>query len=244
MRVILYNIAYGTGAPKSMYGNLSTFHRYLRADLAHLDRIAKFIEKKDPDLVCLIEVDTGSYRTRNLNQVEYLAEHLKHYCHSSVKYGENGIAKMMPILRKQANAILTRRKVPERNIHFLPVGFKRLIIELEFEGVRFFLVHLALNARVRSRQIRHIIDIAGGKDGPMIIAGDFNAFKGEHEVQLLKDALGLVNPNKKGLPTYPSWNPKRQIDFFLCSRSLKILNFEIPDVKFSDHMPLLLDVQN
>lgn len=243
MRVLIYNIAYGTGAPPSLYKHLSTVHRYLRTPQSHLEQIIDFIEKIDPDVIGLIEVDIGSYRTNFVNQVELIANHLKQYHHSSVKYAKNHVGRMLPILRKQANAILTKKKMKKKNFYFFQRGFKKLIIEADIEGVHFFLVHLALQRRVRTVQLKHLVDIVKGKS-PVIIAGDFNTFSGMKEIREFQKKLGLINPNKENLPTFPSWQPNKQVDFFLCSKGIKVFRLKIPHVKFSDHLPLILDFEN
>ncbi len=241
MRILVYNIAYGTGGPQALFEHLCTMHRYIRTPHTHLEKILGFIQEVDPDVLGLIEVDTGSYRTNYKNQVEVIANHISHHHHSSVKYGRRLLPNSIPILRKQANAVLTKQKVPHGKFHFFPVGFKRLIIEVEVEGIKFFLVHLALQKAIRRKQISHLAKLADG-GGPVIIAGDFNTLSGAHELHALQDRLGLFNPNGSHLPTYPSWKPRKQLDFILCSKSLKVKNFRIPDVKLSDHLPLILEL--
>ena len=240
MRILVYNIAYGTGAPKSYYDHINTAHRYVRTSHTHLDEIMKFIGEADPDVLGLVEVDTGSYRTKFVNQVEKIAGYLNHHHQSSVKYKHNFLAKALPIFRNQANAVLTKIKMPQGKFHYFPRGVKRLIIEVNIGGLRFFLVHLALKKDVRKIQLAHLAKLAKGRI-PVIIAGDFNTFSGAHEIEEFQDELGLINPNTDGLPTFPSWKPKKQLDFILCSKYLKIKKFEIPKVKFSDHLPLILD---
>lgn len=242
MRILIYNIAYGTGAPKSYYDNINTATRYVRTPHTHIDKIMKFIGEADPDVIGLVEVDSGSYRTKFVNQVEKIAGHLNHHHQSSVKYNQNFLAKMLPIFRNQVNAVLTKKKLPQGKFHFFACGVKRLIIEVNIGGIRFFLVHLALKKEVRKVQLAHLAKLAKGRT-PVIIAGDFNTFSGAHEVEEFQDKLGLINPNTDGLPTFPSWKPKKQLDFILCSKYIKIKNFEVPKVRFSDHLPLILDLK-
>ncbi len=240
MRLLIYNIAYGTGAPDFLPGQIFTMHRYIRTPRKHLDKIASFIDEYDPDIAGIVEVDTGSYRTNYLNQLEALTGRSGHYYTASVKYGRHSLGRAMPFFRNQANAILTKEKIPAKNFHYFPVGFKRLIIELEYHGIHFFLVHLALQQATRKAQLEYLAALAADK-GPVIIAGDFNTFSGEDELLPLQKKLKLCNPNAFDLPTYPSWAPSKQLDFVLCSESLNLINFEIPMVTYSDHLPIILD---
>jgi endonuclease/exonuclease/phosphatase family metal-dependent hydrolase len=240
MRAVIYNIAYGTGAPGTGLGRLWTAHRYLRTSQTHLERIIGFIQHCDPDLVGLVEVDTGSYRTGSVNQVEIIASHLQHHYCSSVKYGRRSLGRSLPWFRHHSNAVLTKQSIPASRFHFFPVGFKRLIIEVEMPGFRFFLIHLALQASVRRIQLAHLEELIGNH-GPVIVAGDFNIFQGEHEMADLQRSLHLVNPNRNHLPTWPSWAPRRQLDAILCSPEITVRDFRIPDVHYSDHLPIILD---
>ena len=240
MKLMVYNIAYGTGAPAAFYERFLQGHRYLRTSRVHLDKVMDYIEQEDPDILGLIEVDTGSIRTKFLNQVETIANHLNHFHHCSVKYAKISLGRALPILRKQGNAVLTRKRIPDRNFHFFPVGFKRLIIELDIEGVSFFLVHLALQKRIRKKQLEFLTELAKERRN-IIVAGDFNTFRGTQEIADFQRNLQLSNPNRKSLPTYPSWRPRRELDFILHSENIKVTHFSVPDVHFSDHLPLIME---
>ena len=240
-RLLVYNIAYGTGAPSSFSHSLLSAHRYLRPTNRHFARISKFIEKAKADIVGLLEVDTGSVRSAFKNQAEVLANQLRHYPHCSTKYGDGLAGRIVPILRKQGNAILAKSEASRGVFHFFPDGFKRLIIELDAGDFSFFLVHLALARRAREGQLRHLAELLSGRRHPVIVGGDFNVFGGLRELVDFQAALRLSNPNRAHLPTYPSWKPKHQLDFILCSKEIRALDFQVPDVRLSDHLPVILD---
>ena len=65
MRLLLYNIRYGVGAGASMHMPLPGAG-YILGNQNVLPDIVKFIKSADPDIVGLIEVDTGSIRSRNV----------------------------------------------------------------------------------------------------------------------------------------------------------------------------------
>ena len=78
-------------------------------------------------------------------------------------------------------------------------------------------------------------------DKEVIVAGDFNTFFGKRELKLFLAATNLTNANSLNLPSHPSHAPHRQIDFILHSPGIQITNFYIPDVRLSDHSPLICD---
>ena len=142
MRLLLYNIRYGVGAGASMHMPLPGAG-YLLGNQNVLPEITSFIKSADPDIVGLIEVDTGSIRSRKVNQAETIAGELGMNSSYETKYGANSINQILPILRKQGNAFLAAPRVHGETFHYFDTGIKRLIIELEMDNFAVFLVHLA-----------------------------------------------------------------------------------------------------
>lgn len=241
MRLLIYNIAYGTGSAGGVNGIFSA-HRYLRTPSRVITSIADFINGSGADVVGLVEIDTGSVRTGFLDQTSLIADQLKGYSSCAVKYG-SGIGRTIPILRKQANAFFSRKKPLQVKNYYMPFGFKRLVLEMDSGGIRFFLLHLALNREVRRKQLEYIKKIVSINPEPMIIGGDFNTFAGDSELDTFIRDLKLYDPNTEGLFTFPSQAPKKKLDFILCSQSVKVTSFSIPQVLFSDHLPLILDFE-
>ena len=62
MRFLLYNIRYATGTGAAFHLPVPGAG-YLRSDKRVLAGITRFIKGQDPDIVGLIEIDTGSIRT-------------------------------------------------------------------------------------------------------------------------------------------------------------------------------------
>jgi endonuclease/exonuclease/phosphatase family metal-dependent hydrolase len=55
------------------------------------------------------------------------------------------------------------------------------------------------------------------------------------------EAAGLRSANRERLPSYPARRPRMELDFILHTRGIEIDAFEVPDVTFSDHRPLICD---
>jgi endonuclease/exonuclease/phosphatase family metal-dependent hydrolase len=102
-------------------------------------------------------------------------------------------------------------------------------------------VHLSLKFRHRHAQLRHLYELVKATTKPVIVAGDFNTFWGEHEIALFMEAAGLTSANAARLPSYPARRPRMELDFILHSRGIEIESFSIPEVTFSDHRPLVCD---
>ena len=242
MRLLLYNIRYGVGAGASMHMPLPGAG-YILGNQNVLPDIISFIKSTDPDIVGLIEVDTGSIRSRKVNQAETIATELGMNSSYETKYGEKSINQLLPIIRKQGNAFLAAPRVHGETFHYFDTGIKRLIIELEMETFAVFLVHLSLKYRHRHLQLRKLYDLISETEKPVIVAGDFNTFWGENEIYLFMQAAGLQSANTDGLPSYPSRAPRKELDFVLFQDGISVTNFEIPQVRHSDHLPLVCDFE-
>jgi len=216
---------------------------YLIGNQSVLPEIAKFIKSVDPDVVGLIEVDTGSIRSRNVNQAEKLASDLGMNSSYETKYGEKSFNQLLPIVRKQGNAFMAAPRVHGEKFHYFDTGIKRLIIELEMDDFAIFLVHLSLKYRHRHLQLRHLYDLIQETEKPVVVAGDFNTFWGENEIYLFMKAAGLRSANVDSRPTYPSRSPRRELDFVLYQDGIKVTAFDVPDIKLSDHLPLVCDFE-
>jgi endonuclease/exonuclease/phosphatase family metal-dependent hydrolase len=240
MRLLLYNIRYAVGGGASMHMPLPGAG-YVLGNQTVLPDITRFIKSVDPDIVGLIEVDTGSIRSRKVNQAEKIAADLSMNTSYETKYGSKSLNQMLPIVRKQGNAFMAAARVHGETFHYFDTGIKRLIIELEMQDFAVFLVHLSLKYRHRHLQLRHLYDLISVTHKPVIVAGDFNTFWGENEIYLFMKAAGLTSANRNSTPTYPSRSPRKELDFVLYQDGIKMLDFDVPDVKLSDHLPLVFD---
>jgi endonuclease/exonuclease/phosphatase family metal-dependent hydrolase len=153
----------------------------------------------DADIVCLQEVQGRhqGHRVRHpdwpgLPQHEFLAESVW----PAVAYGRNAVYEH----GHHGNAILSRYPIRQsENIDVSAHRFEQrglLHSELQLPGglgLHVMCVHLALNERGRRHQIAQIIarvHAAVPRDAPLVVAGDFNDWRGRAGAQLAQ-ALDL-----------------------------------------------------
>ena len=206
-----------------------------------MKKIMDFIGSINPDIIGLVEVDSGSFRSKKNNQAEAIAWELQHDHVYRSKYPTTSVAQKLPLLKKQGNAILTNQEIVSQKFHYFREGVKRLVIELELADISVFLVHLSIKFRHRQYQLQDLHDMVSAVEKPVIVAGDFNVMWGNRELQLFLAATGLINANRNGQPSHPSRAPRRQLDYIFHSPQIKITDFQIPQVKFSDHTPLVCE---
>jgi len=238
--MMLYNIRYAAGIGRRFHTPLP-YSGFLKRTNDNLGRITTFIKSMKPDILGLIEVDSGSYRSNRYNQAEAIANELSLEHVFESKYSTNSLVQKIPVFNKQGNALLTNQLILNKKSHYFKQGVKRLVIELELDSLVIFLVHLSIKYRHRHNQLKDLYTIIKDINKPIIVAGDFNAFWGNEELSLFMAAAGLLNVNDEGIPSHPSRSPRRQLDYILHSPEIIVRNFFVPQVRFSDHVPLVCD---
>ncbi len=253
VRLICYNIEYCEGMEGLWYQYLKFWRIFFppkRLDL----KLVEALKKLNPDILALVEVDTGSLRDHGKDEVVFLEEKLgmKSFV-EKVKYPLHGWASLfhhLPILDKQANAIISKYPLTKVKYHVFHEGTKRMIIEAAVKcpkTVTFLLAHLALGRKTRAKQIEELIKIVNKIKTSVILMGDFNTFHGEEEIKTLLKKTHLSDKialDKASLPlTEPAWHPKRRLDYILTSPQIKVKKYSILNFHFSDHLPLMVEFE-
>ncbi|MDP3901728.1 MAG: hypothetical protein Q8Q37_02000 [bacterium] len=245
MKILSFNTCYGNGFSKGWWQYLIESWRYFYAGTRNFKKIVKLVKEINPDVAALTEIEGGSYRVNFVDQVKILAKEIGFattFRHA--KSGPNSILKKLPIFRNLCNAILAKGKDVVCRYRYLNDGVNRLVIQASITPeIDLFLVHLALINRVRKRQIRELSELIKSSSKKIILTGDFNTFGGLPELSLLARSNKLHSVNRYSQPTFPSWGPNRELDFFLISSDIKVKDFRIIESDLSDHLPILLEIE-
>ncbi|MEK6940264.1 MAG: endonuclease/exonuclease/phosphatase family protein, partial [Nanoarchaeota archaeon] len=156
----------------------------------------------------------------------------------------------IPILNKQANALVSRFPFTKVRYHVFHEGTKRMVIEATVKcpnPVTLLAAHLALGKKTRAKQIKELVNIVNRIKNPVILMGDFNTFNGEEEIKELLKRTHLsdkISLDKKSIPlTEPAWHPTRRLDYILTSPQVKVKKYSVLKFHFSDHLPLMIDFE-
>jgi endonuclease/exonuclease/phosphatase family metal-dependent hydrolase len=251
VKLICYNIEYCEGIPGKWYQYLNiwrTFHSPKKLE----KRIIKEIKKLNPDVLALVEVDIGSIRAHFHDEAKSISNSigLKNIV-EKVKYPLKGWISLfyhIPILDKQANAIMSKYRLSDIKYHVLNEGAKRVVIESTIKykkPVTLLLAHLSLGRSARKKQIHELIKIVKGINHEVILMGDFNTFDGENEIKELLMRTHLndrIYLDRADLHlTEPTFHPVRRLDYILTSGNIKVKDYRILKFPFSDHLPLMID---
>jgi len=233
LRIMTYNVHRCTGSDG-------------RADT---QRIADVIAACQPEVVALQELDVGRLRTGGIDQAHAIADQLgmTFYFHPALRVDEelygDAILAALPMRFVKAGAL-------PGSLGFEPRG--ALWTAVDANGTEFQIIntHLGLSAFERKAQARNLLgeNWLGHPDcrDPVILLGDFNARQRSLVYRMfttrLRDAQLVLH--NRAQRTFPARVPMLRIDHIFCSKSIKVLDVEVPRSQFvrkaSDHLPIIM----
>jgi len=235
LRLASYNIQAGIGSHRLRHV-LTHGYRYVvphRDAAINLEHIAGLL--KDFDIVALQEADAGSFRTRNIHQPQYIAEH------ADFPYWHCQITREMGNIARMTLGVLSR--IPWQNItqHRLPAskhGRAALEIGLDVWGQRLTVIitHLSLGKASRMRQVHFLSELIS-RQPAAILMGDLNCDPDSHEFASLLSHTRLQDFTARPL-TFPSWKPVRALDHILATDDFALEKLRALPADYSDHLPV------
>jgi endonuclease/exonuclease/phosphatase family metal-dependent hydrolase len=101
------------------------------------------------------------------------------------------------------------------------------------------------NAKKRANQAEKIAQHIASSPYPVIVCGDFNDIPVSYTYNVMSENLtDAFKTNGIGFGTTYSGNiPALKIDYILTDKKIIPLSFDIPDVRFSDHYPVVSSVE-
>jgi endonuclease/exonuclease/phosphatase family metal-dependent hydrolase len=203
-------------------------------DITDYKRIADIISRIAPDVVMLQELDSATQRSNGKVVLNELASFTKMYntYGASIAYqgGKYGIG------------ILTKEKPVKWEVVALPGREeRRSLLILELNDYYVCCTHFSLNEEDRLASVDIINNSLKDFSKPVFLAGDFNAAYRSQVINTIQTKwLILNNPE---LPTIPSNNPQRCIDYIFASNNQGYTfktkqTFVENEPLASDHLPV------
>ena len=232
LRVMSYNIHVGVGMDKNL----------------DLERIAEVINRENPDLVGLQEVDRGVKRTEGKDEIAELANltRMDFSFAPNLDYqgGQYGVAILSRHLIQQADhQKYENKRESERR------GMLRVEIEFDRKKLNFATTHLDYQLEDgRLFETEQLLRLLDSVSGPLIVAGDFNdePSGSAYKLMLRKFQDGWLQAKAKGEGlTYPADKPVKRIDYIFVRTSdrLRVKKVWLVNTLASDHLPLIAEVE-
>lgn len=238
VKVLSLNIEYCASITKGYWQYITSLWKYvIPHSFNAITRISKVINYADADICTFMEIDGGSFRTMNGNYLKKLANKttLKKWCFFPVRH--------LFKLTNQGNGILTRHDILHTdNKKLITSGENRClsVSKLSINGriVYVLTTQLALGKFSRVKELLQIADYIKHIKDPIILTGDLNTGD-ESELEIISQTgLKRIETTK----TFPSWKPKRRIDYIFYSTDFDVVGyFVIDEMKISDHLPILAE---
>jgi endonuclease/exonuclease/phosphatase family metal-dependent hydrolase len=232
LRVMTYNIHVGVGMDKKL----------------DLQRIADVINREQPDLVGLQEVDRGVKRTEGKDEIAELAGmtrmHFAFAPNLDYQGGKYGVAILSRVpLRATVHTMFENKREAERrgmlmvevNVDGKPLTFVTSHLDYQFEDGRLFETEQLLKA---------LQDVKG----PLIVVADLNDIPQGSAYKLMDtlfDDAWIVSGAKGDGFSYPADKPVKRIDhiFYRPANLVRAKKAWVVQTLASDHIPVVAEVE-
>jgi endonuclease/exonuclease/phosphatase family metal-dependent hydrolase len=205
-----------------------------------LGRIVTLIQRHDPDIVAIQEIDSRG-RNRDLyTPVAFLSQSLgSHVAEARTIVAPDG---------HYGHALISRWPLSTPVLHDISVLRRepRFAIETtattSYGPLHLAAVHLGLKVGERRRQAAQLAEIAESGAVASVMLGDFNDWPWRGCV---RRALAEALPARTRHRTYPAWWPLLILDRVYCRPSQAMVRSWIDPAarRISDHLPVIADIQ-
>lgn len=223
LRIMSYNVRNGMGMD----------------DVTDYQRVADVINRVNPDVVAVQELDSMTKRSQGVFVLKELADRtLKHWTYAPAIDFQGG---------KYGIGVLSKEK---------PLGYKmiplpgreesRMLLIVEFEKYVFACSHFSLTKEDQELSVPIIFDAIKDIEKPFFLAGDMNSLYESSAQISLREKFRTLNDHKEN--TFPAVNPNICIDYiygYEKGNNYSILKRQVlfDEQAASDHLPLFVDVR-
>jgi endonuclease/exonuclease/phosphatase family metal-dependent hydrolase len=201
-----------------------------------LDRVISFIQRHDPDIVALQEIDSRG-RPGHLPLDQLKAVLGPHAAEAKTIIAEDG---------DYGHVLISRWPIEHVVIHDLSVGRRepRHLLEATIStpggNITVGAVHLGFHITEIRQQLRRISAVAKDAQGAFLMIGDFNDWHRQVRRQMRKLGLGWTNLN-----TFPAFRPFLSLDGIFAKPAGSLVRFwtDAEARIGSDHLPVFADVR-
>ena len=233
-----------------------------------IDNILRTVRRARPDILCLQELTANFAPQKRRHTAEYLAEKLGMNCffkaaretvdaNGKHAFG-NAIISRYPILKTASRFIRKPSPREKENGDFsaeprvyleatLDIGGRKLVVATTHMSY----VHKFRQTAAKRAEADALVAILRKKGRRFVIGGDFNSVPGSYTIREIKKHLRNAGPpeNEKTWTTKPfsyagfvakglGW----RIDYCFATPDIRVTAAEVVDTPYSDHLPLLIEI--
>lgn len=234
------------------------------------ENIVKLVKKINPDILCFQEVTIGSNFNAKRDVAKYIAEELGYqYNFSSAhkyefpitpkgesNYGGNAIFSRFPITKNSNFPIINPKDLPtfayERRtcaVSEIQIGNKKNItIATTHKSYSSWFIE----DQEKIKETKKLVNFFKKNPKNLIFTGDLNLSPDTKSIKLIEKQLKHCGPDYNE----PTWTTKpfsfmgfeetklkRRIDYIFASKDIKVIHSKIIKTKYSDHLPILVEIE-
>lgn len=213
-----------------------------------MEALAASIKPYQPDLLLVRELDVNTTRSGPKDQPKELAALLgmPYYVFANAldyqggQYG-SAIFSRYPIDAAATKTFMLSSSKSEKG----PLAITKVLIDGKYPLI-FAGTHLNANGTIRNEmQVPELMDIMKDYDGPVILAGDFNANPSNTSDSYGVLTTEFMRPCQDCPPNFPASDPKSYSDYILYKSAIdfSVLNYHVGQTAVGNHLPVILKVK-
>ncbi|MGA3150239.1 MAG: endonuclease/exonuclease/phosphatase family protein [Candidatus Saccharimonadales bacterium] len=228
------------------------------------DNVLALVKELNPDILCCQEITTDSY----INPGRDVPAEISQAMNGEYKYFEvlalldnhpasmgNAIISKFPIV--QGRSVLLQKGGADINYSAQNRGYLEAGIKVGNDILTIGTTHLSyvdwfVETEARTKEADKLLDFIKGNDRKYVIMGDFNSAPNSSTIKKMETRLKAVGPDNKQ-PTF-STKPfvhndfsvnklEWRLDYIFATPDIKVLSSEIIKTDFSDHLPILAEIE-
>ena len=228
--------------------------------------VAGLIKRINPDIACLQEVTTGFHQ--NIDVIQTICDVMSG---ADVNYKQAQSWKTKSgVNRGQGNAIFSKYPIKKsffnylqselfNTTHFDKEGRIYIEITVFIEGKELTIgtthlsyIHRFIDTKAKNKQIDKLEERINQKHNNYVLLGDFNSPPDSLVIERIRNYLINCGPNFK----HKTWTTKPfiegdfienklnwRLDYAFSTKDVNVINTEIIQTEFSDHLPLLVTIE-
>jgi len=242
LTVPTWNLFLGSGAPRNFLEHFTKHKNVFFVDRGRRESfapVADLMVESGADVVCLQEIDAGSFRNGGRNLLDEIADaagfRYRHFARQRGLHCNDGIALVSKVPLASVSTTVLVHDFEQR-------GLITADVDLGAERVTVAVTHLAafpFNGRLRRRQCEQIASELESRER-LVLAADFNCDPSSSDLAPLREALGLRPLVEE--PSFPVYGPRFRFDNVFASRAISAVDARVLPARCSDHLAVLATV--
>lgn len=229
-----------------------------------IENIEKVIRKLSPDIICLQEMTINETNNDYKNTVDFLSKKLglnssfgKAHEFPDKSIIGNAILSKFPIINEE---IISVNNNSSNSEDYSEQGRVCIVVDINLpddKKVKISTAHLSYihkfkESKSKIEEVDRLIRIFESQDKNFIFAGDLNLPPETKSIKKICSILDSCGPSFKENSwttkpfSYQGFEEKNlnwRLDYVFATKDIKILSSEIISTKYSDHLPILVEIE-